>query len=29
MCGEVVNNHVKKGLLPSLRVKFFVKLVNI
>jgi len=28
-CGGVVNNQIKKGLLPSLRVKIFFKLVNI
>ena len=28
-CGGVVNNQIKKGLLPSLRAKIFFKLVNI
>jgi len=28
-CGGVVNNQIKKGLLLSLQVKFFFKLVNI
>jgi len=28
-CGGVVNNEIKKGLLPSLRVNFFFKSVNI
>ena len=28
-CGGVVNKQIKKGLLPSLRVKTFLKSVNI
>ena len=28
-CGGVVNNQIKKGLLLSLSVKFFLKSVNI
>jgi len=28
-CGGVVNNQIKRGLLMSLRVKFFFKSVNI